>query len=130
MKSFTAIYNTESIKGVQYSFEAVDFEAAKEFTKFKFTKTVKNLVILETPDLFKENSLIDLFNEVKEQSMLNTDGGSDLEIELYGKAYTLGFHSSWGGMVALKLGSEKIGTFKKFQYDVNRGKDSIYHLVN
>lgn len=42
MKNFTAIYSTESIKNIEYSFQAENMAAAKRFAKWKFSaKKVK-----------------------------------------------------------------------------------------
>lgn len=49
MKQFTAIYSTESLKNIEYSFKAADTEAAVDFCKFKFS-TFPNITIVENTD--------------------------------------------------------------------------------
>lgn len=46
MKTYTAIYSTEAIKGIQYSFKAEDTEAAVLYAKSKFN-TFPQLAIVE-----------------------------------------------------------------------------------
>ena len=45
MKTFTAIYSTEFIKNINYSFQAENMKAAKMFAKYKFS--VKKVTIIE-----------------------------------------------------------------------------------
>jgi hypothetical protein len=45
MKNYVAIYSTESLKGIHYSFKAPSMAAAKRFRKFKFN--VKRVRIVE-----------------------------------------------------------------------------------
>ena len=42
MKEYTAIYSTESLKDIHYSFRSKDDESAIEFCKYKFSaKSIK-----------------------------------------------------------------------------------------
>ena len=45
---FTAVYNTESMKGVEYSFKADSVEQAKAFCRYKFS--AKDIVIISHDD--------------------------------------------------------------------------------
>ena len=45
MKTYTAIYSTEFIKNIHYSFQAESMKAAKMFAKYKFS--VKKVRIIE-----------------------------------------------------------------------------------
>ena len=45
MKTYTAIYSTEFIKNIHYSFQAENMKAAKMFAKYKFS--VKRVKIIE-----------------------------------------------------------------------------------
>ena len=47
---FTAVYNTESLKGIEYSFDANNAEQAKDFCRNKFS--VKDILIIchDDPD--------------------------------------------------------------------------------
>lgn len=46
MKTYTAIYSTEFIKNINYSFKAENMKAAKMFAKYKFS--VKRVKIIES----------------------------------------------------------------------------------
>ena len=46
MKEYTAIYSTESIKNIQYSFKAENLDSAVEFCQSKFT-SFPNIIIVE-----------------------------------------------------------------------------------
>jgi hypothetical protein len=85
--------------------------------------------ILETPEIFYNGKSINLYDQVKKQNMLDVDNGSELEVEMYGEKYTLRFHWSWGGMVAVKKDGENFGTLNTYQYETNTGKNSIHHLT-
>lgn len=50
MKNYTAIYSTEAIKGIQYSFKAEDTEAAVLYAKSKF-KAFPQVAIIENISL-------------------------------------------------------------------------------
>ena len=45
MKTYTAIYSTESLKNIHYSFQAENMKAAKMFRKYKFS--AKRVKIIE-----------------------------------------------------------------------------------
>ena len=45
---FTAVYNTEAMKGVEYSFKADSIEQAKAFCRFKFSS--KDILIINHDD--------------------------------------------------------------------------------
>lgn len=49
MKEFTAVYSTEAIKGIQYSFKAEDTDSAIIFAKDKFN-AFPNIAIIENTD--------------------------------------------------------------------------------
>lgn len=49
MKEFTAVYSTEVIKGIQYSFKAEDIDSAILFAKGKFN-AFPNIAIIENAD--------------------------------------------------------------------------------
>lgn len=49
MKEFTAVYSTEAIKGIQYSFKAEDIDSAILFAKDKFN-AFPNIAIIENTD--------------------------------------------------------------------------------
>lgn len=53
MRTYTAIYSTEAIKGIQYSFKAEDTEAAILYAKSKFN-AFPQLAILENVNLDKK----------------------------------------------------------------------------
>ena len=44
MKNYTAIYSTEKLKNIQYSFCAENLERAKDFCKYKFSVPVENII--------------------------------------------------------------------------------------
>lgn len=48
MRDYSAIYDTESLKGVEYSFKAKDDESAKAFCRYKFS--AKNITIRDDKD--------------------------------------------------------------------------------
>lgn len=45
---FTAVYNTEALKGIEYSFKAESVEKAEAFCRYKFS--VKDIVIINHDD--------------------------------------------------------------------------------
>lgn len=44
MKKFTAIYDTETMQNVGYSFQSKDLESALKFCKYKFNVPVKKII--------------------------------------------------------------------------------------
>lgn len=54
MKKYTAIYSTEKLKNIQYSFEAENENKAIEYTKGKFI-AFPNLALLENRNNDKSN---------------------------------------------------------------------------
>ena len=54
MKEYTAIYSTEAIKNIQYSFKAEGTEAAVDFCEFKFS-AFPNVIIIENTPYGKAN---------------------------------------------------------------------------
>ena len=50
MKEYTAIYSTEALKNIQYSFKAEVTEAAVDFCKFKFSAFPNVIIVENTPD--------------------------------------------------------------------------------
>lgn len=129
MKNYTAIYDSKTIKGVNYSFKRKNKEEAKTFCVEYFTDSAKHHAILETPEIFYRGELLSLREQVKKQKMLDVDGGSEIEVKIYGEKYTLRFHWSWGSMVAVKKDGSNFGTFDVFEYETNTGISSIYHLT-
>lgn len=55
MKKYTAIYSTESLKGIRYSFESETLEKAIEFCSTKFNQ-YPNIAIVENNHDFIDNS--------------------------------------------------------------------------
>lgn len=52
MKTYTAIYSTKAIKNIQYSFSAVNMEAAKEYAK-KSLALKESLLLRVTMQYYK-----------------------------------------------------------------------------
>lgn len=55
MKKYTAIYSTESLKGIHYSFESENIEKAIEFCSIKFIQ-YPNIAIMENNHDFIDKS--------------------------------------------------------------------------
>ena len=54
MKTYTAIYSTESVKNIQYSFVSENLESAIEFSSTKFS-CFPNIIIVENTEESKAN---------------------------------------------------------------------------
>ena len=54
MKEYTAIYSSETLKNIQYSFKAEGTKAAIDFCKFKFS-CFPNIIIIENMPNGKAN---------------------------------------------------------------------------
>ena len=66
MKTYTVIYSTEAIKGVQYSFKAADTESAILYAKSKFN-TFPQVAIIENTraeEKANEGSLVFLNGDI------------------------------------------------------------------
>lgn len=50
MKEFTAIYSTETIKNIQYSFKSDDLSAALSFANSKFSAFPNIILVENTPE--------------------------------------------------------------------------------
>ena len=50
MKEYTAIYSTEALKNIQYSFKAKGTEAAVNFCNFKFSAFPNVIIVENTPN--------------------------------------------------------------------------------
>ena len=55
MKNYTAIYSTEALKGIHYSFESENLEEAVEFCSAKFSQ-YPNIAIVENNHDFIDKS--------------------------------------------------------------------------
>ena len=50
MKEYTAIYSTETLKNIQYSFKADNLDSAVEFCQSKFTSFPNIIIVENTPN--------------------------------------------------------------------------------
>ncbi len=66
MKNYTAIYSTEAIKGIQYSFKAENVEAAIIYAKSKFNAFPQVAIIenLNLEDKANEGRLVFLNGDI------------------------------------------------------------------
>jgi len=78
MKQYTAIYSTETLKNIQYAFQAVDGNMAKRFCHEKFNTTDITIRDEETGDEFP---LIDEW--LSESAYVSRDMTSNIKYILY-----------------------------------------------
>lgn len=58
MKEYTAIYSTETLKNIQYSFKAENLDSAVEFCQSKFTSFPNIIIIENLPNVRAKEGLV------------------------------------------------------------------------
>lgn len=90
MKSFTAIYDTQAMKNIQYSFKAESMEKAIEFCKTYFTVPVKHIIL---------DSVEADFNGKTAKEVIISHRTSEGEAIIDGKSYYFRKHWSYHGAI-------------------------------
>ena len=78
MKQYTAIYSTETLKNIQYAFQAVDGNMAKRFCHQKFNTTD---IIIRDEETGEEFPLIDEW--LSDRAYVSKDMASNIKYILY-----------------------------------------------